>query len=52
MYALYISVAQVLQDVMALIAYEIPENSPLGYFMTADYRDQVATSLNSAMLGK
>jgi len=41
---------ELLQDVMALIAYEVPETSPLGHLMTESYREEVSNLLNSAML--
>lgn len=40
-----------LQDVLALLAYDEPEKSPMFYYLSADYRHQVADSLNRAILG-
>jgi hypothetical protein len=39
-----------LQDCMALLAYEEPENSPLFHYLTDDYRQSVADALNCAVL--
>ncbi len=40
-----------MQDVFALIAYEDPESSPVGQYMSDEYRDEAASVLNSAILG-
>lgn len=40
-----------LQDCMALLAFEEPENSPLFHYLTNDYRQSVADALNCAVLG-
>jgi len=39
-----------LQDVFALIAYEDPESSPVASYMQEAYKEQVVSTLNSAML--
>lgn len=36
---------------MALLAYEEPEKSPMFHLLSLDYRQQVADSLNRAVLG-
>lgn len=36
---------------MALLAYEEPEKSPMFHLLSKDYRQQVADSLNRAILG-
>lgn len=36
---------------MALLAYEEPEKSPMFHLLSLDYRQQVADSLNRAILG-
>ncbi|XP_052200706.1 uncharacterized protein LOC127807111 isoform X2 [Diospyros lotus] len=40
-----------LQDVMALVAFEEPEKSPMFHLLSLDYRQRVADSLNRAILG-
>lgn len=40
-----------LQDFMALLAYEEPEKSPMFHLLSLEYRQQVADSLNRAILG-
>ncbi|CAL8099410.1 unnamed protein product [Prunus armeniaca] len=40
-----------LEDFMALLAYEEPEKSPMFHLLSLDYRQQVADSLNRAVLG-
>lgn len=37
---------------MALLAYEEPEKSPMFHLLSLDYRQQVADSLNRAILGQ
>jgi len=39
-----------LQDIIALIAYDSPETSPLGQYMTDSYRENVADALNNTIL--
>ncbi|KAK3275130.1 hypothetical protein CYMTET_16724 [Cymbomonas tetramitiformis] len=39
-----------LQDLMSLIAYEEPAASPAGEFLTEEYRQRVADTLNGALL--
>lgn len=39
------------QDFLALLAYEEPEKSPMFHLLSMDYRQQVADSLNRAILG-
>lgn len=39
-----------LEDFMALLAYEEPEKSPMFHLLSLDYRQQVADSLNRAIL--
>ncbi|KAK9947009.1 hypothetical protein M0R45_012446 [Rubus argutus] len=39
-----------LEDIMALLAYEEPEKSPMFHLLSKDYRQQVADSLNRAIL--
>ncbi|XP_062022092.1 uncharacterized protein LOC133738548 isoform X2 [Rosa rugosa] len=39
-----------LEDFMALLAYEEPEKSPMFHLLSKDYRQQVADSLNRAIL--
>ncbi|PQM38547.1 glucose-induced degradation protein 8 homolog [Prunus yedoensis var. nudiflora] len=39
-----------LEDFMALLAYEEPEKSPMFHLLSLDYRQQVADSLNRAVL--
>lgn len=36
---------------MALLAYEEPDKSPMFHLLSLDYRQQVADSLNRAILG-
>lgn len=36
---------------MALLAYDEPEKSPMFHLLSSDYRQNVATSLNRAILG-
>ncbi|RZC66497.1 hypothetical protein C5167_010188 [Papaver somniferum] len=40
-----------LEDFMALLAYEEPENSPMFHLLSSEYRQHVAESLNGAILG-
>ncbi|EXC25026.1 Protein C20orf11-like protein [Morus notabilis] len=40
-----------LEDFLALLAYEEPEKSPMFHLLSMDYRQQVADSLNRAILG-
>ena len=37
---------------MALVAYEVPETSPVGYLLSSEYSESVGLRLNSAILGK
>uniref|UniRef100_A0A7N0RBM3 CTLH domain-containing protein n=1 Tax=Kalanchoe fedtschenkoi TaxID=63787 RepID=A0A7N0RBM3_KALFE len=39
-----------LEDSMAMLAYEEPRNSPMSHLLSADHRQQVADSLNRALL--
>ncbi|CAH8354388.1 unnamed protein product [Eruca vesicaria subsp. sativa] len=39
-----------LEDVMALLAYEDPEKSPMFYLLSSEYRQQVADNLNRTIL--
>ncbi|KAJ0244968.1 Uncharacterized protein HA466_0184780 [Hirschfeldia incana] len=39
-----------LQDIMALLAYEEPEKSPMFHLVSSEYRQQVADHLNRALL--
>ncbi|KAL0723868.1 hypothetical protein Bca4012_038467 [Brassica carinata] len=39
-----------LQDIMALLAYEDPEKSPMFHLVSSEYRQQVADYLNRAIL--
>ncbi|KAK9271100.1 hypothetical protein L1049_026689 [Liquidambar formosana] len=39
-----------LEDFMALLAYEEPEKSPMFYLLSLEYRQEVADSLNRAIL--
>ncbi|KAG2698490.1 hypothetical protein I3843_07G153100 [Carya illinoinensis] len=39
-----------LEDFMALLAYEEPDKSPMFHLLSLDYRQQVADSLNRAIL--
>ncbi|CAN8311415.1 unnamed protein product [Cochlearia groenlandica] len=39
-----------LEDVMALLAYEDPEKSPMFHLLSYDYRQQVADNLNRTIL--
>ncbi|RZC44686.1 hypothetical protein C5167_037635 [Papaver somniferum] len=39
-----------LEDFMALLAYEEPENSPMFHLLSSEYRQHVAESLNGAIL--
>lgn len=39
------------QDFMALLAYNEPEKSPMFHLLSLEYRQQVADSLNRAVLG-
>lgn len=39
------------QDVFALIAYEDPENSPISHYLADGFKDRIARSVNSAILG-
>ncbi|CAH8308977.1 unnamed protein product [Eruca vesicaria subsp. sativa] len=39
-----------LQDIMALLAYEDPEKSPMFHLVSSEYRQQVADNLNRAIL--
>ncbi|OEL23633.1 hypothetical protein BAE44_0015349, partial [Dichanthelium oligosanthes] len=39
-----------LEDVMALLAYEEPEKSPMFHLLSPEYRQNVADSLNRAVL--
>lgn len=41
----------VMQDFMALLAYEEPEKSPMFHLLAPEYRQNVADSLNRAILG-
>src|ERR1044072_2349123 len=41
-----------LQDFMALLAYQEPEKSPVFHLISLEYREQVADSLNRAILGR
>ena len=41
---------EVIQDVVALLAYEEPEKSPVASFLQPERRDEVATTLNKAVL--
>ncbi|KMZ72867.1 hypothetical protein ZOSMA_159G00320 [Zostera marina] len=41
-----------LEDFMALLAYDEPEKSPMFHLLSSDYRQNVATSLNRAILAK
>lgn len=41
----------ILQDFMALLAYKEPEKSPMFHLLSLEYRQQVADSLNRAILG-
>lgn len=36
---------------LALLCYEKPEDSPVGYLMKKEYREEIANMLNSAILG-
>ncbi|KAM3358189.1 hypothetical protein P3S68_021120 [Capsicum galapagoense] len=40
-----------LEDFMALLAYNEPEKSPMFHLLSLEYREQVADSLNRAILG-
>ncbi|KAL5144440.1 Glucose-induced degradation protein 8 [Glycine soja] len=40
-----------LEDFMALLAYKEPEKSPMFHLLSLEYRQQVADSLNRAILG-
>ncbi|XP_019438039.1 PREDICTED: glucose-induced degradation protein 8 homolog isoform X3 [Lupinus angustifolius] len=40
-----------LEDFMALLAYNEPEKSPVFHLLSLEYRQQVADSLNRAILG-
>lgn len=40
-----------LQDIMALLAYEEPEKSPMFHLLGLEYRQHVADNLNRAILG-
>lgn len=40
-----------LQDFLALLAYEEPEKSPMFHLLSPDHQQQVAESLNRAILG-
>ncbi|XP_028765367.1 glucose-induced degradation protein 8 homolog isoform X1 [Neltuma alba] len=40
-----------LEDFMALLAYKEPERSPMFHLLSLEYRQQVADSLNRAILG-
>ena len=40
-----------MQDVVALIAYQNPLESPVAAFLSQEQRDSVAETLNSAILG-
>lgn len=40
-----------LQDFMALLAYEEPEKSPMFHLLGLEYREHVADNLNRAILG-
>ncbi len=42
----------ILQDCMALLAYEEPETSPMFSLLSMDHRQSVADALNCAILGK
>jgi hypothetical protein len=39
------------QDVVALIAYQQPNTSPVAHFLSVKHREEVAEALNSAILG-
>lgn len=39
-----------LEDVIALLAYEDPEKSPMFYLLSSEYRQQVADDLNRTIL--
>ncbi|XP_006838697.2 glucose-induced degradation protein 8 homolog [Amborella trichopoda] len=39
-----------LEDLLALLAYDEPEKSPMFHFLSKDYRQEVAESLNRALL--
>lgn len=39
-----------IQDIIALMAYDSPETSPLGSYLSEEHRQSVADSLNSAIL--
>ena len=41
---------EVVRGVMALVAYELPEKSPLASFLSPEHRDRVADAVNSAIL--
>lgn len=41
---------ETLEDVVALLAYEHPETSPVGFLMSQQHRDGVAQLVNSAIL--
>ncbi|XP_050159422.1 uncharacterized protein LOC126632930 [Malus sylvestris] len=40
-----------LEDLMALLAYDEPEKSPVFHLLSLDHRQEVADSLNQAILG-
>lgn len=42
----------IMQDCIALLAYEEPEKSPMFFLLSMDHRQSVADSLNCAILGK
>jgi hypothetical protein len=42
----------IMQDCIALLAYEEPEKSPMFFLLSMDHRQSVADSLNRAILGK
>lgn len=43
---------QLLQDVLGLLAYESPENSPVGHLLKHQQREKVADAINKAILGR
>eukprot|EP00241_Pyramimonas_parkeae_P001643 CAMPEP_0114252164 /NCGR_PEP_ID=MMETSP0058-20121206/15685_1 /TAXON_ID=36894 /ORGANISM="Pyramimonas parkeae, CCMP726" /LENGTH=465 /DNA_ID=CAMNT_0001366069 /DNA_START=120 /DNA_END=1517 /DNA_ORIENTATION=+ len=43
---------ETLQEVLSLLVFNDPANSPLGYLMTTDRRVELAESLNKAMLAQ
>jgi len=40
-----------MQDFMALLAYEEPDKSPMFHLLGLEYRQKIAESLNRAILG-